>query len=55
MNAARDKYFFRSSSDIVGASPGQMIDDLKEQEGVHGICNLGTCRDRVALIGFTTT
>jgi hypothetical protein len=31
-----------------------MIDDLKEQEGVHGICGLGTCRDRAALIGFTT-
>jgi hypothetical protein len=33
----------------------QMIDDLKEQEGVHGICGLGTCRDRAASIGFTTT
>jgi hypothetical protein len=32
-----------------------MIDDLEEQEGVHGICGLGTCRDRAALIGFTTT
>jgi hypothetical protein len=31
-----------------------MIDDFKEQEGVHGICGLGTCRDR-ALIGFITT
>jgi hypothetical protein len=33
---------------------GQMIDDLKEQEGVHGICGLGTCGDRTVLIGFTT-
>ncbi len=28
--------------------PGQMIDDLKEQEGVQGIYGLGTCRDRSA-------
>jgi hypothetical protein len=54
MNAARDYYFFGSSSDIVWCIPGQMIDDLKEQEGVHGICGFGTCRDRAALIGFTT-
>ena len=32
-----------------------MIDDLKEQKGVHGICGLGTCCDSAALIGFTTT
>jgi hypothetical protein len=25
-----------------------MIDDLKEQKGVHDICGLGTCRDRMA-------
>jgi hypothetical protein len=27
-----------------------MIDELKEQEDVHGICGLRTCRDRAALI-----
>jgi hypothetical protein len=32
-----------------------MIDDLKEQEGVHDICGLGSCGDRAALIGVTTT
>jgi len=37
MNAACDYYFFGSSSDIDWCIPGQMIDDLKEQEGVHGI------------------
>jgi hypothetical protein len=29
-----------------------MIDDLKEQEGVHDICRLRTCGDRAALIGL---
>jgi hypothetical protein len=41
--------------DVAKDIPAQMIDDLKEQEGVHGICGLGTCRDRAALIGFATT
>jgi hypothetical protein len=27
---------------------------LKEQEGAHGICGVGTCRDSAAGIGFTT-
>jgi hypothetical protein len=47
-------HFFEGPSPMVGASP-LMIDDLKEQEGVHGICGLGTRRDRAALIGFATT
>jgi len=55
MNAARDNYFFRKFVGYCWCIPGQIIDDLKEQEGVHGICGLGTCRDRAALIGFTTT
>jgi hypothetical protein len=55
MNAARDNCFFGSSSKYCWRIPGQMIDDLKEQEGVPGICGLGTWRNRAALIGFTTT
>jgi hypothetical protein len=55
MNAARDYYFFRNSSNIISCISDQMIDDLRQQEGVHGICVLGACRDRAALVGFITT
>jgi len=44
--AAQGNHFFERSSGYGGTISRLMIDDLKEQEGVHGVRRLRTGRDK---------